>query len=94
MIVDKAVNMAALMDVKVLGLVENYSYFSCPDCGKIVKIYGESHIDEIAQKHGTRVLAKLPIDPEIPSLSDKGVIELFENTYLESACDDLESLLA
>ena len=94
MIVDKAVNMANLMDVKLLGLVENYSYLACPDCGKVIKIYGESHIDEVAKKHDTRVLAKLPIDPEIPALSDKGVIELFENTYLESACDDLENMLA
>ena len=93
MIVAKAVNMASLMDVKVLGLVENYSYFACPDCGKVVKIYGESHIDELAEKHGTEVLAKLPIDPEIPSLSDKGVIELFENEYLERAADRIEQLL-
>ena len=93
MIVAKAVNMAALMDVKVLGLVENYSYFACPDCGKVVKIYGESHIDELAEKHGTEVLAKLPIDPEIPSLSDRGVIELFENDYLDRAADRIEQLL-
>jgi Mrp family chromosome partitioning ATPase len=94
MIVDKAVNMANMMDVKLLGLVENYSYLACPDCGKVIKIYGESHIDEVAQKHNTKVLAKLPIDPEIPALSDKGVIELFENNYLESAADDIENMLA
>ena len=93
MIVDKAVNMAALMDGPVLGRVANYSYLVCPDCGKVIKVFGESHIDELANKHGLEVLAKLPIDPEIPSLSDKGVIELFENDYLERACDKLEKIL-
>ena len=93
MIVDKAVNMAGLMDIPVLGLVENYSYLACPDCGKVIKVFGESHIDDLAEKHGLQVLAKLPIDPEIPSLSDKGVIELFENDYLGVACDKLEKML-
>ena len=94
MIVEKAVNMAKLMDVKVLGLVENYSYLVCPDCGKVIKIYGESHIDELAGTHGTDVLAKLPIDPELASLCDKGVIELFEGDYLEKAADVIEKKLS
>ena len=93
MIVEKAVNMASLMDVKVLGLVENYSYILCPDCGKVIKPYGESRIDELALSHGTKVLAKLPIDPELASLCDKGVIELFEGDYLEGAADYIESSL-
>ena len=87
------VNMAKLMDVPVLGLIENYSYLVCPDCGKVIKLYGESRVDALAEQYGTKVLAKLPIDPEIPSLSDKGVIELFENDYLERACDTLEKIL-
>ena len=87
MIVAKAVNMAKLMDVKVLGLVENYSYIACPDCGKIIKPYGESNIDALAEEYGTSVLAKLPIDPELASHCDKGVIELFEGDYLERAAD-------
>ena len=91
MIVAKAVNMAKLMDVKVLGLVENYSYISCPDCGKIIKPYGESNIEELAKEYGTPVLAKLPIDPALASLCDKGVIELFEGDYLEGAADIIES---
>lgn len=90
MIVDKAINMANMMDVKVLGLVENYSYLVCPDCGKVIRLYGDSHIDALAEKHDTKVLAKLPIDTELASLVDKGVIELFEADYLESAVDAVE----
>ena len=92
MIVEKAVNMASLMDVKLLGLVENYSYIICPDCGKVIKPYGDSHIDEIAEAHSTSVLAKLPIDPSLASLCDKGVIELFEGDYMERAADLIEKL--
>jgi Mrp family chromosome partitioning ATPase len=93
MIVEKAVNMASLMDIPLLGLVENYSYLECPDCGKIIKIYGESKIEELAAKYGTSVLAKLPINPELASLSDKGVIELFEGDYLDRAADAIEKSL-
>ena len=93
MIVEKAVNMAAMMDVKVLGLVENYSYIVCPDCGKVIKPYGESKIEELAAAHGTAVLASLPIEPSLASLCDKGVIELFEGDYLERAADKLEETL-
>ena len=93
MIVEKAVNMAKLMNVPVLGLIENYSYLVCPDCGKVIKIYGESHVDALAEQHGTKVLAKLPIDPELASLCDKGVIELFEGDYIERAADILEKKL-
>ena len=92
MIVEKAVNMASLMDVKLLGLVENYSYIICPDCGKVIKPYGDSHIDEIAEAHSTSVLVKLPIDPSLASLCDKGVIELFEGDYMERAADLIEKL--
>ena len=92
MIVEKAVNMASLMNVKIIGLVENYSYILCPDCGKVIKPYGESKINELANTYGTDVLATLPIDPELASLCDKGVIELFEGEYLERAADKLETL--
>ena len=94
MIVEKAVNMAALMDVNVLGLVENYSYIICPDCGKVIRPYGESKIEELAAARGTEVLAKLPIDPELASLCDKGVIELFEGDYLERCADIIEKKLS
>ncbi len=90
MIVAKAVNMAKMMDIKVIGLVENYSYILCPDCGKVIRPYGESHIKALADEHGTEVLAELPIDPELASLCDKGVIELFEGDYLERAADIIE----
>ena len=93
MIVEKAVNMANLMDIGILGLVENYSYIVCPDCGKVIKPYGESGIDKLALTHSTEVLAKLPIDPELASLSDKGVIELFEGDYMERAADIIEKKL-
>ena len=93
MIVEKAVNMAQLMDVPVLGLVENYSYIVCPDCGKVIRPYGNSRIDEIAATHGTQVLATLPIDPELASLCDKGVIELFEADYMERCADSIEKLV-
>ena len=92
MIVEKAVNMANLMDVKLLGLVENYSYIICPDCGKVIRPYGESKIEPLAKTHNTSVLATLPIDPELASLCDKGVVELFEGDYLEKAADALEKL--
>ena len=93
MIVEKAVNMASLMDIKLLGLVENYSYIICPDCGKVIKPYGDSKIEQLAEKYGTEVLAKLPIDPELASLCDKGVIELFEADYMESCADKIEKIL-
>ncbi len=90
MIVEKAVNMAKLMDINVLGLVENYSYILCPDCGKVIRPYGESHISALADTYGTSVLAELPIDPELASVCDKGVVELFEGDYMERAADIIE----
>ena len=93
MIVEKAVNMASLMDIPVLGLVENYSYLVCPDCGKVIRPYGESKIEELASAHNSRVLAQLPIDPQLASVCDKGVVELFEGDYLERAADYIEKEL-
>jgi len=85
MIVKKAANMADMMNIPVLGLVENMSYIKCPDCGKQLKVFGESHIEEIAQEFGYELLAKVPIDPEVASHVDKGWIELVKCDYLESA---------
>ena len=93
MIVEKAVNMASLMDIPVLGLVENYSYIVCPDCGKVIRPYGESKIDSLASGYGTDVLAKLPIDSDLASQCDKGLIELFEGDYMERAADIIEKKL-
>lgn len=83
MIVEKAVNMAKLMDVPVLALVENMSYITCPDCGKEIRVFGESHIDEIAGKHGVDTVAKLPIDPALAAACDAGTIENFTGAWLD-----------
>ena len=90
MIVEKAVKMANMMSVPVLGLVENYSYIVCPDCGKVIRPYGESKIEALCEEKNTDLLASLPIDPELASLCDKGLIELFEGDYLERAADIIE----
>lgn len=90
MIVSKAVKMAEMMNIQVIGLVENMSYFKCPDNGKEYKIFGESHIEEIAEKHNLKVLAKLPIDPKISAACDKGMIELFDGDWFEPLSKSLE----
>jgi len=91
MIVSKAVKMAEMMNIPIIGLVENMSYFKCPDNDKEYKVFGESHIEEIAQKHKLKVLAKLPIDPKISAACDKGMIELFEGDWLDSVAKILEN---
>lgn len=90
MIVGKAVKMAEMMNVPIIGLVENMSYAVCPDCGKQIKVFGESHIEETAQKFGLKVLAKLPIDPETAGLVDKGLLELTESDAAEPIADAVE----
>lgn len=94
MIVSKAVNMAKAMDVPILGLVENMSYIECPDCKKHINVFGESHIDEVAKEFNLDVLARLPIDPKLAALCDKGALELMENDYLETAADIIEKRLS
>ena len=89
MIVKKAYNMAKAMNVPVIGIVENYSYFKCPDCGKEIKVFGESHIDEIAAEMGLPVLGKMPIEPELARLSDEGEFSETDHTYLEQAFSEL-----
>ena len=93
MIVEKAANMANMMNIPVLGLVENMSYVKCPDCGKEIKIFGESHIEEVAEKHGYDVLAKIPMDAKLAALVDKGWIEMMDNNYLETAATVIENRL-
>ena len=93
MIVQKAVKMAKMMNVPILGLVENMSWFMCPDCGKKHSIFGDSHIDEIAKEYDTQVLAKLPIDPELAKCVDEGRIELFSGNYLDDAAEMIEKEL-
>ena len=93
MIVSKAVKMAEMMNVPILGLVENMSYFKCPDCGKEHKIFGDSHIDEIAENFNTRVLAKVPFDAELAKSVDTGTVELFVGDWFESAANVIEDEL-
>ena len=93
MIVQKAVKMAKMMNVPILGLVENMSWFMCPDCGKKHSIFGESHIEKVAEEYNTQVLAKLPIDPELAKCIDEGKIELFGGNYLDEAAETIEKEL-
>ena len=92
MIVSKAVEMAKMMNVPVLGLVENMSYVTCPDCGREIHVFGESHIDEVAAKYALPVLGKLPMEPKLAAACDRGAIELFEGGWLYGAADLIESL--
>ena len=83
MIVEKAVKMAQLMNVPVIGIVENMSYFMCPDCGKKHRIFGESHVDAVASKYGIDNLAEIPMNTKIAAACDKGMIELFDGDWLD-----------
>lgn len=91
MIVEKAVNMAAMMNIPVLGLVENMSYFKCPDCGKEIKIFGESNMEKIAKKHKIALTARIPIDPQIAALVDAGKVE---EVNVESLNKVLDAVIA
>jgi Mrp family chromosome partitioning ATPase len=92
MIVEKAVKMAEMMHVPIFGLVENMSYFHCPDNGKDYKIFGDSHIEEIAQRHSLPVLARIPIDPATAEASDRGTIEQINTDWLDPAVNTLIEL--
>ncbi len=90
MIVEKAVNMAKMMNIPVLGLVENMSYIACPDCGKKIYPFGESSAAKVALEHGLPLLAQLPMDPAVARECDTGVIELFNENWLDPAADAVE----
>lgn len=92
MIVKKAFHMANMMHIPVLGLVENFSYLKCPDCGKKIALFGESNIDEVAAKEGTRVLGKLPLDSAYAKAADAGAFYEMENPYLDAAVDALKTI--
>ena len=92
MIVEKAVKMAEMMNIPILGVVENMSYFKCPDCGKEHKIFGDSHIDEIAGKYDIDTVAKLPMDSKLTAACDAGTIELFDGNWLDAMADKIEKL--
>jgi Mrp family chromosome partitioning ATPase/predicted Fe-Mo cluster-binding NifX family protein len=91
MIVSKAVNMAKMMNIPILGLVENMSYFKCPDCNKEHYIYGKSHIDEIAEKFNLNVIAKLPIDPDFAQAVDAGNIEELNHNWFDNIHEFLDT---
>ncbi|MCQ2463050.1 MAG: Mrp/NBP35 family ATP-binding protein [Clostridia bacterium] len=90
MIVEKAVKMAELMNVPVLGIVENMSYFECPSCGEKHSIYGESHVEDVAKKFDIDTIARLPINPKLAGACDKGMIELFEGNWLDAMFRKIE----
>ncbi len=87
MIVAKAVNMAKMMNIPILGIVENMSYVKCPDCGKKIKVFGESHVDETARKFDLKVLGKIPLDPETAGKCDAGLAEEIPAPWLGEAAD-------
>ena len=92
MIVGKAVKMAEMMNVPVLGIVENMAYYECPDCKSRHSIFGESHIEEVAAKYGINSIAGMPINPKLAAACDKGMIELFEGDWLDKTADVIENL--
>ncbi len=92
MIVSKAVNMAKMMNIPILGIVENMSYFKCPDCDKQYDIFGKSHIEEVAKEHGIEVYDKLPIDPKISKACDMGKIEFLDGELLPNIGNKLEKI--
>jgi Mrp family chromosome partitioning ATPase len=94
MIVAKAVRMAQLMNIPVLGIVENMSYLKCPDCGKEIPVFGQSHVEDVAKEYGLEVLARVPIDPALANLCDKGALELMECDVMEAAADTIEKKLS
>ena len=89
MVVEKAVKMARMMNIPIVGLVENMSYLACPDCGKKIYIFGEGRTDEAAARYDLEVLAKMPIDPALAQLVDNGAIEAFEGDWLSAVADKI-----
>jgi Mrp family chromosome partitioning ATPase len=90
MVVEKAVKMAEMMEVPIVGVVENMSYITCPDCGRKVYLFGEGKTAEAAARHQLPLLAQMPIDPALAALADAGRIEDFQGTWLDGAADALE----
>ena len=92
MIVSKAVKMANMMHIPVLGFVENYSYLQCPDCGKKISVFGQSHLDEVAAKFDLPVLARLPIDPAVAEAFDSGLMETVNTDALAAVVDAIGNM--
>ena len=94
MIVEKAVNMANLMNIPIIGVVENMSYVKCPDCGKRIEVFGKSGTETFCRERGINFLGQIPFDPAMASLVDKGIVELYENDYIDTAADAVEAFCA
>ncbi|MBE5937871.1 MAG: Mrp/NBP35 family ATP-binding protein [Lachnospiraceae bacterium] len=92
MIVEKAVKMAKMMNVPIIGIIENMSYAECPDCGKRIPLFGESHLDEIALAHSLPVLGRIPVNPAIAKAVDNGAIEDLEQDWITPATDAIKAL--
>lgn len=93
MIVEKAVKMADMMDIPILGIVENMSYVLCPDCGRKIHVFGESKLEAIAARHGIDIIGRIPMTPAIANNCDNGLIELFEGDWLDSLSDKFYEML-
>ncbi len=93
MIVEKAVNMAGMMNIPVLALVENMSYFECPHCGERTNIFGESHVEETAARHFIPMTAKLPMNIKLAAAADAGMIELYEGSWLDGVTEMLNKMI-
>lgn len=94
MIVEKALKMAGMMEIPVLGMVENMSYIACPDCDRHIEVFGRSHVEEIAANYNIPYTAKLPIDPKLAGSVDKGMIELFNGDWLDKLADAIYEMPA
>lgn len=92
MVVSKAVKMAEMMNIPILGIVENMSYLECPDCHSQINLFGSSHVEEIAEKHQIKAISKLPLNPSIAELCDKGMIEMVEGDYLTNIIDEIKNM--
>lgn len=90
MIVGKAVRMAQMMNVPILGIIENMSYVECPDCGRKIEIFGKSHVDEVAAQYGLPVLGRIPMTPEIAAASDAGTVEELQGNWFQDAVAAIE----
>lgn len=91
MIVAKAVKMAEMMNIPIIGIVENMSYAECPDCGKKISIFGESRLEEVAKEYNLRILGRLPVDTRLAKSCDKGAIELYDGNWLDNATEIIEN---
>jgi len=92
MIVAKAVNMAEQMHIPIIGIIENMSYIKCPDCGKEIKVFGESKLEETAKKYNLEILGRIPLDTRLAAACDKGMIELFDGKWLDGAVEKINAM--